>query len=75
LRATDLAGLPPTVIVTIEFDPVRDEGEQYAARLRAAGVPVQSERIPGMVHHFPGPDLIPTATRLLREIIHGIESR
>jgi len=69
LRAPSLAGLPPTVIVTVEFDPVRDEGEQYAARLKAAGVRVLQARIPGMVHHFTGPDMLPTTLRLFREML------
>ncbi|MDB6091707.1 MAG: Alpha/beta hydrolase fold-3 domain protein [Gammaproteobacteria bacterium] len=69
LCAGDLHGLPPAVIVTLEYDPVRDEGEQYAAKLAAAGVRVLSARIPGMVHHFPGPDMLPTAVRLLRELL------
>jgi acetyl esterase len=72
LLSNDLSGLPPAVIVTIEFDPVRDEGEQYARKLAQAGVPVLSARIPGMVHHFAGPDLLPTAARLLHDLLSQI---
>jgi acetyl esterase len=68
LRA-ELGGLPPAVIVTLEYDPVRDDGERYAERLAAAGVRVLKARIPGMLHHFPGPDFVPTAVRLLRELL------
>jgi acetyl esterase len=69
LLAKDLRGLPATVVVTIEYDPARDDGERYAAALAAAGVRVLSARIPGMLHHFPGPNLIPTAAKLLRELL------
>jgi acetyl esterase len=72
LRAPDLSGLPPAIVVTIEFDPVRDEGEQYAGRLAAAGVRVLSARIAGTVHHFPGPQLLPTTVRLLNELLQSV---
>jgi acetyl esterase len=50
VRATDLAGLPPTYIATAEFDPLRDEGRDYASRLIAAGNDVTYREIKGGVH-------------------------
>jgi acetyl esterase len=65
LLADDLAGLPPAMILTCEFDPLRDEGEAYARLLRAHGVAVAAVRARGHIHSstYSSSPLLPSARK------------
>ena len=52
LLADDLSGLPPALVLTAGFDPLRDEGRQYAEAMRAAGVTVDYREFGSLVHGF-----------------------
>jgi acetyl esterase len=72
LSARDLSGTVPTGIITIEYDPTRDEGEAYARALWAQGVNVRVERIAGYIHHLQGPDFTPAQIRVLSDLLADI---
>ncbi len=69
-RATDLAGLPPAYVSTMEFDPLRDEGILYALAMLQAGVPVELHQFPGTFH---GSAMVPTAAVSKRGAVETLE--
>lgn len=79
LVADDLAGVAPAQVLTAEYDPLRDEGDAYAARLAEAGVPVDHVPHAGLVHGFfamgglapVADEAVSAAARRLRVALHG----
>ena len=68
LRAVDLGRVAPALVITADYDVLRDEGEAYAARLREAGVPVTLSRYEGLIHgFFRMPSMIARANDALAE--------
>ena len=75
LLAPDLRGLPSTLIITAECDPVRDSGERYGRRLQEAGVSTSLSRYDGVPHGFTGMSaLTPLAEQALDEAAAGLRS-
>ena len=69
LAAEDLAGLAPAILVAAGFDPLLDQGKEYARRLKAAGVPVTYRRHDSLAHGFIAfTGAVPAADAACREI-------
>ncbi|MYA19695.1 MAG: alpha/beta hydrolase [Chloroflexi bacterium] len=74
LRAAELAGLPPAVVLTAEHDVLRDEGEAYAERLAAAGVQVDFMRHEGQAHGFFTLLMLPGSERGFQQVVKAVRA-
>jgi acetyl esterase len=74
LRAGDLSNLPPATVLTAECDVLRDEGEEYAERLAAAGVQVDLRRYAGQTHAFFSLLMLPGSERGFQQVVKAIQA-
>ena len=75
MKAADLSGLPPALVITAEYDPLRDEGEAYAARLKEAGVPTICTRYDGQIHlFFALPNLIDGGSKAVAQACDALKA-
>ena len=73
LKASDLAGLPPALVYTAGFDPLRDEGQAYADRLTAAGVKTIHREFDSLIHGFVGlRGTVQAAARAMDDMVAGL---
>jgi acetyl esterase len=73
LRTADLSGLPPALVFTAGFDPLRDEGQAYAARLAESGVKTVHREFDSLIHGFVGMrGAVPAAARAMDDMVAGL---
>jgi acetyl esterase len=75
LEASDLSGMPPTVLITAEYSPARSGAEAYAERLRDAGVDVNAQRYERQIHDFFVLLRLPLGERAFQQVIKAVRAR